>query len=91
MVYSLLGGLASCFGNEDDLPTMPKAKYHLVSCDISQESHDTLDRFTNAYKLLNLRALKISPLYKIHIFQCMGKIFCVEFHRVPSNPTQKSF
>ena len=40
-------------------------------------------RFKNAYELLNLRALKISILYKIHIFQCMGKIFCVEFQRVP--------
>ena len=38
----------------------------------------------NAYELLNLRALKISMLYKKnHIFQCMGKIFCVEFQRVP--------
>ena len=40
-------------------------------------------RFRNAYELLNLRALKISMLYKIHIFQRMGKIFCVEFQRVP--------
>ena len=40
-------------------------------------------RFKNAYELLNLRALKISMLYKIHIFQYMGKIFCVEFQRVP--------
>ena len=40
-------------------------------------------RLKNAYELLNLRALKISMLYKIHIFQCMGKIFCVEFQRVP--------
>ena len=38
--------------------------------------------FKNAYELLNLRALKISMLYKSHIFQCMGKIFCVEFQRV---------
>ena len=37
-------------------------------------------RFKNAYELLNLRALEISMLYKNHIFQCMGKIFCVEFH-----------
>ena len=36
-----------------------------------------------AYELLNLRALKISMLYKNHIFQCTGKIFCVEFQRVP--------
>ena len=40
-------------------------------------------RFNNAYELLNLRALKISMLYKSHIFQCMGKIFWVEFQRVP--------
>ena len=30
-------------------------------------------RFKNAYELLNLRSLKISMLYKNHIFQCMGK------------------
>ena len=40
-------------------------------------------RFKNAYELLTLRALRISMLYKSHIFQCMGKIFCVEFQRVP--------
>ena len=40
-------------------------------------------RFKKAYELLNLRALKFSPLDKIHIFQCMGKIFCVEFQRYP--------
>ena len=40
-------------------------------------------RFKNTYELLNLRALKISKLHKNHIFQCMGKIFCVEFQRVP--------
>ena len=40
-------------------------------------------RFKNAYEVLNLRALKISMLYKSTIFQCMGKIFCVEFQRVP--------
>ena len=31
------------------------------------------------HELLNLRALKISKLHKNYIFQCMGKIFCVEF------------
>ena len=36
-------------------------------------------RFKNTYELLNLRALKFSYVNKIHIFQCMGKIFCVEF------------
>ena len=40
-------------------------------------------RFKNTYELLNLRALKFSPVDKIYIFQCMGKIFCVEFQRYP--------
>ena len=40
-------------------------------------------RFKKTYELLNLRALKISHVNKIHIFQCMGKIFCVEFQRYP--------
>ena len=39
--------------------------------------------FQKAYKLLNLRALKFSPTNKVHIFQCMGKLFCVEFQRTP--------
>ena len=39
--------------------------------------------FKKTYELLNLRALKISPVNNSHIFQCMGKIFCVEFQRVP--------
>ena len=41
------------------------------------------DRFKNTYELLNVRALKFSCLNKMHIFQCMGKILCVEFQRVP--------
>ena len=44
---------------------------------------DCRGRFKNAYELLNLRALKIPMLYKNRIFQCMSKIFCVEFQRVP--------
>ena len=37
----------------------------------------------NGYELFNRRALKITMLYENHIFQCMGKIFHVEFQRVP--------
>ena len=38
--------------------------------------------FKNAYELLNLRALKNWTLYKKKsIFQCMDKIFCVEFQK----------
>ena len=48
-------------------------------------------RFKNTYELLNLRALKFSPVNKIHIFQCMGKIFCVEFQRYPLKFTQNIF
>ena len=40
-------------------------------------------RFKNAYELLHLRALKYSPVNKIHILQCMGEIFCVEFQSYP--------
>ena len=42
---------------------------------------ETWGRFKNTYELLNLRAFKFSPLDKIYIFQCMGKIFCVQFQR----------
>ena len=40
-------------------------------------------RFKKVYELLNLRALKFLPVNKMHIFQCMDKIFCVEFQREP--------
>ena len=40
-------------------------------------------RFKNTYELLNLRALNFSPVNKVHIFQCMRKLFCVEFQRCP--------
>ena len=52
-------------------------------CIASSVESGTGGRFKNTYELLNLRALKISKLHKNHIFQCMGKIFCVEFQRVP--------
>ena len=35
-------------------------------------------RLKYTYELLNLRVLKFSYVNKIHIFQCMGKIFSVE-------------
>ena len=70
-----------------------KMKYiHLTSMpyawighpDRSKESGDgSGGRFKNTYELLILRAINISILYKIEIFQCMGKIFCVEFQRFP--------
>ena len=45
--------------------------------------NDLGGHFKNAYELVNLRALKSSLLNKLQIFQCIGKIFCVEFQRVP--------
>ena len=55
-------------------------------CEVSCGEHHRLKvyalcsggHFKNAYELLNLRALKMLVLYKNHIFQCAGKIFCVE-------------
>ena len=41
------------------------------------------EHFKNGYELLILRAFKILTMYKTHIFQCMRKIFCVEFQRYP--------
>ena len=46
-----------------------------------RQSLDSSRRLKNTYELLNPRALKISMLYKNRIFQCMDKIFCVEFQR----------
>ena len=37
-------------------------------------------RLKNTYELFNLRAPTILLLHKHRIFQCMCKIFCVEFH-----------
>ena len=48
----------------------------------------TWGHFKNVYELINLGALKSSLLNKQHIFQCMGKIFCVEFQRVPKFHTK---
>ena len=39
--------------------------------------------FKHTYKLVNLGACKFSLVKKLHIFQCMGKIFWVEFQRKP--------
>ena len=39
--------------------------------------------FPGVQKRLNLRSLKISTFYKNCMFQCTGKIFCVEFQRYP--------
>ena len=50
-------------------------------CTIRQLDIMTWGRFKNTFELLNLRALKFSPVIKIHFFQCKGKIFCVEFQR----------
>ena len=39
--------------------------------------------FKNTNELVNLGAHKFSLINKLNIFQCMGKIFCVEFQREP--------
>ena len=60
-----------------------KFKWHLflgVQCRVSI-CQTGFKGFKNTYELLNLRALTFSPVNKILIFQCMGRIFCVEFQR----------
>ena len=42
-------------------------------------------RFKKAYELVNLGIFKSSLLNKIHIFQCMGEIFCLQFQNVHLN------
>ena len=41
------------------------------------------NRFKNIYELVNMGVLKFSFVNKLYTFQCIGKIFCVEFERVP--------
>ena len=57
--------------------------YTILGCNYSSMDILPGGRFKNTNELLNLRALKFSPVNKIHLFQCMGKIFCVEFQRYP--------
>ena len=47
--------------------------------------------FNNTDELLNLRTLKISTSDKYGFFQCMGKIFCVQFSKVPFEIPHKIF
>ena len=41
------------------------------------------EHFKNAYELLNPGALKFSPVNRIPIFQCMGKIFSKSTFEIP--------
>ena len=76
----------------DSVYKLPRRKYLLhdlsfrlgcLSICLSSLNLAAGGRFKNAYELLTLRALKFSHVNKIHIFQCMGKIFCMEFQRYP--------
>ena len=59
----------------------------IQSMGVLRFSGDLLDRarrrLKNTYELVNLGARKFARINKIHIIQCMGKIFCVEFEREP--------
>ena len=54
-----------------------------ASLGLNELSHPSGMGFKYPYELLNLRDLKFSPANKVHIFRCMGKLFCVEFQREP--------
>ena len=65
-----------CIGLDDGL-VLPGTK-PLVPELILTKITDVLWRdLKNVYKLFNLRALKISIVYKNHIFRYIGKTFCV--------------
>ena len=57
----------------------------------SNGRHLADDIFKNVYEFLNLRALIISTFYKSIIFQCIGKIFGVEFQRDSEIPHKISY
>ena len=58
-------------------------KISIMSSKVLWEIGHLGGHFKKAYELLNIRALKFSPVNKMHIFQCMDKIFSVEFQREP--------
>ena len=47
--------------------------------------HKAGGRLNDTYELLNLRALELTPVNKIYIFHCVGKIF-VEIQKPPPPP-----
>ena len=57
--------------------------YHHCPCCLPKALMKLGERFKDAYELLNLKALRYSSANTIHTFQCMGKLICVEFQRVP--------
>ena len=50
---------------------------------ILEQGRGGVGGFKNTYELVNLWAHKFSLINKLHIFQCAGKILCVEFQRKP--------
>ena len=60
---------------------------HVTGSDTMNLSHQrsTLELLTleNTCQLLNFRTFGNSMWYKYNIFQCMDRIFCVEFQREP--------
>ena len=59
----------------------------LTNADAKACKHQSLSmpgrRLKNTYELVDLVARKFSLTNKVHIFQYMGKIFCVEFQSEP--------
>ena len=64
-------------------PSLTLLNWLEAPCQVTATHFKIRGRFKGTYELLHLRALKFSPMKKIHILQCMGRIFCVEFQRIP--------
>ena len=71
---------------KENTPNMHIDKYNiciLINTRFKLQSDHPRGRFKNTYELLNLRYLTFAPVNRIYIFQCTGKMFCVELQRVP--------
>ena len=72
--------------HEDDKGKGKRTLQPIISPYVSFLAHGTWGgggRLKNTHELLNISAQEISLMNNFHIFQWMGKIFCVEFQRYP--------
>ena len=65
------------------LNVLTSYKWLQINSEPSSFCHSPEHHFRGAYIFLNLYTFQYSPYNKIHIFECMGKILCVEFQREP--------
>ena len=82
-IERILPKALSAQGNLTNVTLQRDLTGYAITRNTAMAEEESRGRFENTYELLDRRALKFSHVNKIHIFQCMGKIFCVEFQRYP--------